>query len=58
MEKGVPDTFPIQVNEADGLVTVAAGVPQRMLLKDLAEYRYWKEPNGWTIPAFSWFSKL
>jgi hypothetical protein len=36
-------------------VTVAAGIPQRMLLNYLSEYRYWKEPAGWTLPAFSWF---
>jgi FAD/FMN-containing dehydrogenase len=26
-----------------------------MLLNYLSEYRYWKQPAGWTLPAFSWF---
>jgi FAD/FMN-containing dehydrogenase len=26
-----------------------------MLLDWLAEYRYGKQPAGWTLPAFSWF---
>lgn len=34
---------------------VAAGVPQRMLLDWLAEYRYAKNPSGWILPAQSWF---
>ena len=53
--KAVPTNFPIQVNEDDATVTVAAGIPQRMLLEYLSEYRYWKQPEGWTLPAFSWF---
>jgi hypothetical protein len=31
-KNGIPSTFPIRVNEDDATVTVAAGVPQRMLL--------------------------
>ncbi len=34
---------------------MAAGVPQRLLLDYLAEYTHWKQPAGWTLPAFSWF---
>ena len=36
-------------------MTVAAGVPQRMLLDYLAEYRMGKQPDGWSLPAYSWF---
>jgi FAD binding domain/D-arabinono-1,4-lactone oxidase len=43
------------VDEDNALVTVNAGVPQRMLLNYLSEYRYWKQSAGWTLPAFSWF---
>jgi len=53
--KQIPTDFPIQVNEDAATVTVAAGIPQRMLLNYLSEYRYWKEPAGWALPAFSWF---
>lgn len=51
----IPDDFPIHVDEDAGTVTVAAGVPQRMLLEYLSQYRYWKQPEGWSLPAFSWF---
>ena len=50
-----PAEFPIQVDEAARTVTVSAGIPQRMLLEYLAEYRYGSEPAGWTLPAFSFF---
>ncbi|GMH44322.1 hypothetical protein BSKO_12256 [Bryopsis sp. KO-2023] len=49
-----PD-FPIQVNEEEATVTVAAGVSQRQVLDFLADYRYGLNPEGWTLPAFSWF---
>ena len=26
-----------------------------MLLEWLADYRYWKQPAGWILPAQSWF---
>ena len=26
-----------------------------MLLDWLADYRYWKQPAGWILPAQSWF---
>jgi hypothetical protein len=50
-----PAEFPIQVDEAAHTVTVSAGIPQRMLLEYLAEYKYGSEPAGWTLPAFSYF---
>ena len=50
-----PLDFPIQVDEAAQTVTVAAGIPQRQLLDYLSEYTYWSQPEGWTLPAFSWF---
>ncbi|KAI7844538.1 hypothetical protein COHA_001896 [Chlorella ohadii] len=53
--KTVPASFPIQVDELAQTVTVAAGITQRVLLDYLAEYKYWKQPSGWTLPAFSWF---
>lgn len=53
--KQIPADFPIKVDEDAATVTVAAGIPQRMLLSYLADYKYWKQPNGWTLPAFSWF---
>ncbi|KAL4431088.1 hypothetical protein ABPG75_006344 [Micractinium tetrahymenae] len=51
----VPPSFPIQVDEDKQTVTVAAGVTQRALLDYLSEYRYWKQPAGWTLGAFAWF---
>jgi FAD/FMN-containing dehydrogenase len=51
----IPVDFPIKVDEDAATVTVEAGIPQRMLLDYLAEYTHWKEPAGWTLPAFSWF---
>ncbi|EFN59179.1 hypothetical protein CHLNCDRAFT_138071 [Chlorella variabilis] len=53
--KQVPAGFPIQVNELDEEVTVAAGITQRALLDYLSDYKYWKQRSGWTLPAFSWF---
>ena len=50
-----PPGFPIVVDEEQRTVTVAAGVPQRMLLDYLAEYRMGKQPDGWSLPAYSWF---
>lgn len=50
-----PKDFPIQVDEAKQEVTVAAGIPQRMLLGYLAEYTHESQPEGWVLPAFSWF---
>ena len=35
---------------------VAAGIPQRMLLDWLAEYRHCKQPQGWALPAQSWWT--
>ena len=35
-----------QVDEDARTVTVAAGIPQRLLLDYLSEYRHWKEPAG------------
>ncbi|RMZ54692.1 hypothetical protein APUTEX25_003070 [Auxenochlorella protothecoides] len=56
---GPPPNFPIQasqgVDEDAARVTVAAGVPQRMLLDYLSKYTAYKQPAGWTLPAFSWF---
>ena len=43
------------MDEEAGEVTVAAGVPQRMLLEYLSEYKYGSQPEGWVLPAFSWF---
>lgn len=34
---------------------VAAGISQRVLLDYLSEYTHGKQPQGWTLPAFSWF---
>ena len=51
----IPSNFPIKVNEDAATVTVAGGVPQRVVLDYLAEYRYWKQPNGWTLPSYAWF---
>jgi hypothetical protein len=50
-----PEDFPIHVDEDAQEVTVTAGIPQRALLEYLSEYTYGKEPNGWTLPAFSYF---
>ena len=50
-----PPDFPIQVDEAAQTVTVAAGIPQRQLLDYLSDYTYGSNPEGWTLPAFSWF---
>lgn len=50
-----PSGFPIMVDEDKATVTVAAGIPQRLLLDYLSSYTYWKEKSGWTLPAFSWF---
>eukprot|EP00210_Caulerpa_lentillifera_P006113 g5840.t1 len=47
--------FPIKVNESLRTVTVAAGVPLRMLLDYLAEYESQTAPDGYTLPTFSWF---
>ncbi|KAL4438020.1 hypothetical protein ABPG77_004241 [Micractinium sp. CCAP 211/92] len=52
----VPADFPIRVDEEAGTVTVAAGIPQRMLLDYLADYRYGRQPAGWVLPAFSWWT--
>ena len=35
---------------------VAAGIPQRMLLDYLSEYRHCKQAAGWTLPAFTWWT--
>lgn len=35
---------------------VAAGIPQRMLLDYLAEYRHCTQAAGWTLPAFTWWT--
>lgn len=53
--ESIPDDFPIQVNEDNATVTVAAGITQRMLFEYLGNYTQWKEPRGWAIPAYSWF---
>jgi len=53
--ESIPDDFPIQVNEEDATVTVAAGITQRMLFEYLSNYTHWKEPRGWAIPAYSWY---
>ena len=47
-----PPGFPIAVDEGARTVTVAAGIPQRILLDFLDEYRHGAEPAGWTLPAF------
>ena len=55
-ENMIPDDdFPIVVDEDNQEVHVAAGIPQRILLDYLSDYVDWKEPKGWTLPAFSWF---
>lgn len=53
--QAVPADFPIHVDEENQTVTVAAGIPQRELLDYLSSYTHWKQPSGWTLPAFSWF---
>jgi hypothetical protein len=53
--ESIPEDFPIQVDEENATVTVAAGITQRMLFEYLDKYVHWKEPLGWTIPAYSWF---
>lgn len=53
--QAVPADFPIKVDEENQTVTVAAGIPQRELLDYLSSYTHWKQPSGWTLPAFSWF---
>lgn len=55
LPEGPPESFPIQVDEENATVTVAAGVPQRMLLDYLSNYTQYGEPRGWVLPAFSWF---
>jgi len=55
LEEDIPDDFPIKVNEDEMTVTVASGIPQRILLDYLSDYVHWKEPRGWILPAFSWF---
>lgn len=51
----IPADFPIQIDEDKETVTVAAGISQRALMEYLAAFTYWKQPLGWTLPAFSWF---
>ena len=53
--ESIPADFPIQVNEDNATVTVAAGITQRMLFEYLGNYTHWKEPRGWAVPAYSWF---
>eukprot|EP00887_Chlorella_sp_A99_P005590 scaffold1.g5590.t1 len=52
-------THRVQVDEDAEEVTVAGGVPQRVLLDYLAEYKYWKQPSGWSLqePSFFDFAK-
>lgn len=45
----LPPGFPIQLNEASQSVTVAAGVPLRILLDYLSSYR-----RGLTYPLYFW----
>lgn len=54
LDKSIDD-FPIKVDEDAMEVEVQAGIPQRILLDYLSDYVHWKEPKGWTLPAFSWF---
>ncbi len=51
----IPADFPIKVDEENATVTVAAGLSQRHILDYLGAYTHWKQPDGWTLPAFSWF---
>lgn len=55
LNTSIPADFPIKVDEANATVTVAAGIPQRMLLDYLSEYTHWQQPKGWVLPAFSWY---
>lgn len=55
LNESIPADFPINVDEEAGTVTVAAGLTQRQILDYLAEYTYWIESRGWTLPAYSWF---
>jgi FAD/FMN-containing dehydrogenase len=55
LENPMPEDFPIKVDEEREEVTVAAGVPQRLLLQYLAGYTHWANSDGWTLPAYSWF---
>lgn len=43
------------MNENKSTVTVGAGVSQRQLLDFLGEHKTAEHPEGWTLPAFSWF---
>ena len=51
----MPADFPIKVDEENATVTVAAGLTQRHVLDYLGAYTHWKQPDGWTLPAFSWY---
>lgn len=48
------DTNGLQLSCTTPQPAVAAGITQRVLLDYLAEYKYWKQPSGWTLPAFTW----
>ncbi|PSC67957.1 peptidase C69 [Micractinium conductrix] len=56
LKSDMPADFPIKVDEDAATVTVAAGMPQRLLLDYLSEYVHWKQPQGWTLPAFTWWT--
>lgn len=47
--------FPIKVNETSKTVSVAAGIPQRILLNYLSNYTSPIAPWGYTIPAFPFY---
>ena len=55
LNNSIPADFPIQVDEEAGTATIAGGITQRAVLEYLAAYTHWKQPDGWTLPAFSWF---
>ncbi|KAK9825646.1 hypothetical protein WJX81_004482, partial [Elliptochloris bilobata] len=51
----VPPGFPIRVDETARTATVAAGVPQRILLDYLAAYKTPAAPLGYSLAAFSFY---
>ncbi|EFN57507.1 hypothetical protein CHLNCDRAFT_143085 [Chlorella variabilis] len=57
LNRAIPDSFPIKVDEDARTVTVAAGIPQRLLLDYLSEYRHWKEPAGGRLHSFTWYTE-
>ena len=44
------------MDEDNATVTVAAGISQRILLDYLSNYKYWKQPSGWSLQVGSFLA--